>query len=254
MYKIYGITQGLRDVDKSVGMPWIAQPGTKDIIGFYLWCIKGDKTTVVVDTGMSDREVGFMCTVENYGGINYLKDKFKQINVDPAYIKVVIVTHLHSDHFSAYQLYPNATFYIQKKEIEFLTGPASKFFQVAQFGPDVSEIMSLEKENRIKYLDGDAQIAPGIKVVRVGGHTPGSQVVTVTTRKGEAVICADALDQYENLEKNVVGMYANLEQALLAFDRIKALASSPELIIPGHDPLVMKKFFNPFEKMVEIGD
>jgi glyoxylase-like metal-dependent hydrolase (beta-lactamase superfamily II) len=118
--------------------------------------------------------------------------------------------------------------------------------------PDMAEVMKLAYDKRIRYLDGDEQIAPGIRVVLVGGHSPGSQVVVVTTRKGEAVICSDALDLYRNLEEGVVAPGADLLQGLLAWDRIKALASSPELIIPSHDPLVLKKFPNPFEGIAEI--
>jgi len=253
MYKIYGITQGQMEIDKSGGLPWVVKPGTKDRINFYMWCIKDGETTILVDTGMTDKEVNVMCTAENRGGIEYLNKQFKKLDIDRTRIKTVVISHLHSDHFSAHQLYPNATFYVQRKEIEFLTGPAIKFRQVAQFAANMSEVISLANENRIKYLDGDEQIAPGIRAIRVGGHTPGSQVVTVTTKIRNVVLCADAIDSYENLEKGVVGMYVDLVQALLAFDKIKTLASSLELIIPGHDPLVMKRFPNPVEGVVEIG-
>ena len=117
----------------------------------------------------------------------------------------------------------------------------------------MQEVAKLTNANRIRYLDGDEQIAPGIRVVLGGRHTPGSQVVVVTTSRGEAVICADAVDLYRNAEEGVIGTYVDLLPALLAIDRISTLASSPELIIPGHDPLVMKNFPNPIEGVVEIG-
>jgi hypothetical protein len=48
---------------------------------------------------------------------------------------------------------------------------------------------------------------------------------------------------YENLEKHVP-IAATLDAAsnLRAQDRMKQLAASPGLIIPGHDPAVMAKF------------
>ena len=252
MYKIYAISQGQREVDLSRALPWVAEPGTKSRIDFYVWCIKGENSTILVDTGMTEEEAKVMCNVKYLGGAEYVEDKLKKLNVDPAEIETVIISHLHLDHFSAVQLYPKATFYIQRKEIEYLTGPGIKFRQVSQHAPNMPEVVSLAYANRIRYLDGDEQIAPGIRVVLVGGHTPGSQMVVVNTGKGDAVICGDAIDLYQNLEKGVIGMYVDLMPALFALDKMRALASSPELIIPGHDPLVMEKFPSPIEGVVEI--
>lgn len=249
MYKIYGILQGEREVDLSVGLPGVVAPGTKGKIGYYMWCIKGEKTALMVDTGMDDKDAGH----RNIGGVAYLRDKLAKIGVDPATIETVIITHLHDDHFSAYELYPKATFYIQKKDIEFHTGVATRFRQAVQFAADIPQVVRLAYARRVRYLDGDVQIAPGVRVVLVGGHTPGLQVVVVTTSRGDAVICADAVGKYRNLEEGVVGHALNLVDSFLAWDKIRAAASSPELIIPGHDPLVMKKFPNPVDGVVEIG-
>lgn len=253
MYQIYGITQGQRETDLSRALPWLVEPGTKGRIDFYLWCIKDRDNIILVDTGMIDDDAQVMCSANYFGGIDYLKDRFRKLNIDPAQIETVIISHLHLDHFSAYQLYPNAKFYIQRREIEFFAGPGIKFVQVSQFAPNMSEVMKLAYSNRIRYLDGDEEIAPGIRVVLVGGHTPGSQVVTVTTSRGEAVICADAIDRYQNLEAGIIGMSIDLMPALFALDTIRKLASSNELIVPGHDPTVMTRFRNPIEGVVEIG-
>ena len=181
-----------------------------------------------------------------------LLTQMKKLDIDTVGIEKVIVTHLHHDHFSAYQLYPNATFYIQRRETEFLNGPAIRFRQIAGLVPDMAEVIELEHTKRIHYLDGDEQIAPGIRVVLVGGHTLGSQVVVVATQKGETVICSDAVDLYRNLDEGVVAPGVDLLQGLLALDKVRALASSPELIIPSHDPLVLKAFTNPIEGVAEI--
>ena len=249
MYKIYGIKQGEREVDYSGSLPGVVAPGTMGHIAYYMWCIKGEGKTVLVDTGMDDEEAG----KRNFIGLKYLEDKLKKLDVDPANIDTVIVSHLHADHFSAYELYPNATFLVQKRDIEHLTGPGVKFHQIIEFAANMQEVVRLAYAKRIRYLDGDEQIAPGIQAVLVGGHSPGIQVVVVTTSRGKAVICSDAVELYQNLEKDVAGHVVDLLQMLLSYDRIRALASSPELIIPGHDPLVMKNFPNPIENVVEIG-
>ncbi len=249
VYKVYGITQGEKEVDLSVSLPEVVPPGTKGRISYYMWCIKGEKTALLVDTGMDDEDA----KKRNLKGEEYLRDRLKKIGVNPADVEIVIVSHLHADHFSAYGLYPKARFYIQRKDMEFFTGPAVMSRQVTQFAANIPSAVSLAYGKRVQYLDGDEQIAPGIRVLLLGGHTPGSQAVVVTTSRGEVVLCFDIMDFYRNLEEGVFGHSLNLMQSLSAWEKVKAVASSPELIIPGHDPLVMQRFPNPMDGVVEIG-
>lgn len=253
MYKVYAIPQGERNVDLSRPLPFVVEGGTVGRIAAYMWCIKGEDNAILVDTGVTEEFARHFCTARYLGGEKYLADKLRELGVEPADIETVIISHLHSDHFSAYQLYPKATFYVQKKDMEYFTGQGTKFLQVWQHAPKMEEVVKLAYAKRIRFLDGDTQIAPGVQALLVGGHTPGQQIVVVNTARGNAVICSDAMDLYRNLTEGVVGMYSELLPALLALDRIKALASSPELIIPGHEPLVMEKFPNPVKDVAEIG-
>lgn len=252
MYKIYAISQGMREADLSRVLPYVVEPGTKGMIASYMWCIKGEDQAILVDTGMTDESSAKFHTAKYFGGTKYLEERLRAIGVDPGAVKTVIVSHLHDDHFSALELYPRATFWIQRKDIEYVTGPGAGYSQIARFLPHIPELMNMADANRIHYLEGDEEIAPGIKAILIGGHTPGSQVVVVQTDKGNAVICSDGIDLYRNLDERVVGMYAQLLPALQALDRIKQLASLPELIIPGHDVLVLSRFPNPIEGVAEI--
>jgi glyoxylase-like metal-dependent hydrolase (beta-lactamase superfamily II) len=256
MHKIYGITQGEQDIDLSEMLPGRVERGTIGRMGCYMWCIKYEKTALLVDTGMTDEDAKFffrMPGAKCLGGQKYIEAKLKELDVYPAEIEIVIVSHLHFDHFSAHQLYPKASFYIQKKDIEFYTGPGVRFQQIRHGAANIPEVVSLAWAKRIRYVDGNEQIIPGVRVVLVGGHTPGTQVVVVTTSRGDAVICSDSLDFYQQLEEDVTRPSVNLMESLLARDKIRALASSPELIIPGHDALAMKKFPSPIEGVIEIG-
>jgi len=54
--------------------------------------------------------------------------------VIPEDVKTVFVTHLHYDHWAGYELFPNATYFIQEREIAFWQGRAalSRSLRVAQ--------------------------------------------------------------------------------------------------------------------------
>jgi glyoxylase-like metal-dependent hydrolase (beta-lactamase superfamily II) len=249
MYKIYAIEQGEREVEGHRPLPWPAKAPAMIRIAYYVWCIKSDKATIIVDTGLNDEEAH----ERKLNGVEYLKSRFGKLGIDLASVNTVIASHLHFDHFSAVELYPKATFYIQRKEMEFWAGPAAVYPQLAAVAPDMAEIMKLAYGGRVRFLDGDQQFAPGIRLVLMSGHTPGSQAVVVDTNMGQAVIAGDVIDLYRNLEEKIVGAPVDLLQALITLEKVSGLASSPELLLPGHEPLIMKNFPNPFEGIAEIG-
>ena len=83
---------------------------------------------------------------------------------------------------------------------------------------------------------------PGVSVHKVGGHTAGMQIVTVAHAKGRAVVASDASHYYRNFEERIpFNTLHDLPGMYRAFDRISELASSRDLMVPGHDPLVLER-------------
>ncbi|MBI2857764.1 MAG: N-acyl homoserine lactonase family protein [Chloroflexi bacterium] len=234
-YKVYGMLLGEREDTKT---------------SYYMWCARSGETNILIDTGLSDPEV----RRRNLVNVASPAEQLKKIDVDPATVGTIIITHLHSDHFSACHLYPKATFHIQKRDIEFFVGPAVRFKQVTKAAVDMTDVVRFAFAGRIRYLDGDEEVRPGIRVALVGGHTPGSQVVVIDTKRGKVVVCGDAIHTYRNLEEGVPGPEPmNLVESLLSVEKIRAQTSCPELIVPGHDALIMKRFPSPKEGIIEIG-
>jgi glyoxylase-like metal-dependent hydrolase (beta-lactamase superfamily II) len=65
----------------------------------------------------------------------------------------------------------------------------------------------------------------------------------VNTAAGTVVLASDNMYLYENLDKHVpIAATLDAESNLRAQDRMKQMAAKPELIIPGHDPAVLKRF------------
>ena len=103
--------------------------------------------------------------------------------------------------------------------------------------------MTLNYANKIRIVEGDQQVWPGIRVHRVGGHTAGLQIVTVETKRGPVVLTSDASHFYHNVEtRQPVQIITNLPEMLTAFDTIDALAGSTRLVVAGHDPEVADRF------------
>ena len=79
------------------------------------------------------------------------------------------------------------------------------------------------------------------------------QIISVQTKAGRAVVASDASHYYHNVEKNVPFMTLHdIPGMYYGFQRIRALADKPELIIPGHDPLVLERLHGVAEGIVSL--
>jgi glyoxylase-like metal-dependent hydrolase (beta-lactamase superfamily II) len=98
-------------------------------------------------------------------------------------------------------------------------------------------------DGRVCFHDGDGELAPGISVHWVGGHTMGAQIVRVRTKNGWVVLASDAAHYYENFETGrPFAVVYNLAEMLEGYGTMKRLASSAQQVVPGHDPLVLKRY------------
>ena len=212
-------------------------------IAMMVWLVRGNGHTILVDSGFY-REQFF----RQWNVADFVKpsEAIAQAGLKPADITDVIVTHMHWDHADGMDLFPKARIWIQREELEYYAGSAWQA-RNTHGGIDPDDVLAAVKLNtqgRVSLVNGDAQeILPGISCYTGGKHTYASQFVTVSTGAGTVVLASDNMYLYENLEKHVP-IAATLDPAsnLRAQDRMKQLAASPRLIIPGHDPAVMKNF------------
>ena len=175
--------------------------------------------------------------------------------VDPAEVKKVILTHMHWDHAGACYPpgefpFPNAKFYIQEKEWETAMYTVLDDPWLLEHAYHLSSLTYtyfyrpawLALQDHVELVDGEVEIMPGIRVMRLGGHTPGHQIVIVSTKEGAAVISSDLLYFYFNLEEPwPIGWFWNLEEVRFGAHKIEELATSG-IIFAGHDPEVLERY------------
>jgi len=95
----------------------------------------------------------------------------------------------------------------------------------------------------VQFHEGVSELAPGITLHKVGGHTKGLQIVRVKTQRGHVVLASDAAHLYANMERrHPFPIIIDVDDYLAAFDTIEGLASSKAHIVPGHDPLVLARY------------
>jgi glyoxylase-like metal-dependent hydrolase (beta-lactamase superfamily II) len=96
---------------------------------------------------------------------------------------------------------------------------------------------------RVQFHDGVEQLAPGITLHKIGGHSKGLQCVRVKTKRGYVVLAADATHLYDHIyQGRVFPVTFNVGDVLEGYSTIKRLADSLDHIVPGHDPAVIEKY------------
>jgi len=117
---------------------------------------------------------------------------------------------------------------------------ATEFFAGAYEEEEVVAMVRNVYAGRVAFYDGDAELAPGLSVHHVGGHTRGLQVVRLWTRVGWLVLASDASHYADNMNSGrPFPVVFNVGQMIDGWQRLHTLVDDPQHIIPGHDPDVM---------------
>jgi glyoxylase-like metal-dependent hydrolase (beta-lactamase superfamily II) len=240
-YEIYAIKYGER-VGTRGGMFVYGDPHDAPMaMDYFVWAIRNAQRTIVIDVGYG-REEG------ERRGRTFLRspaEGLRLIGIEATKVQDVIVTHMHYDHVGNLQLFPNARFHIQDEELAYVTGRAMTHHVLrSSFAlNDVLEMVRLLYGERIVFHNGDEEVAPGVTVHHIPGHTRGLQSVRVHSERGWVVLASDAAHYYENLEKETP--FATLENMFLmleGFRRLRKLAATDAHIVPGHDPAVLERY------------
>jgi glyoxylase-like metal-dependent hydrolase (beta-lactamase superfamily II) len=217
-----------------------------------VWVVRGSGHTIVVDSGFYRPQF-----FKNWKVRDFVRPDMAvaRAGVKPEDVTDVILTHAHWDHADGADLFPKAKVWIQKDEYSYYTGAAWQ--EGGKHGgidpEDLAALLQINTQGRLRLVDGDREILPGVRVYTGGRHTYASQYVSVPTRSGPAVLASDNMYLFENLEKHAaIAQTFDRQSNLKAQDNMKALAGAKGHIVPGHDPAVMTRYPKVAEGVVRI--
>jgi len=210
---------------------------------YFIWVIQNSERTIIVDTGFS-----------KHGGEvrkrTFVIDPalaYDALGVDREASPVVVVTHAHYDHIGNLGLFPTSELVLASSEFEFWTGPLAtrRQFHHSVEDEEIATLAAAEAEGRVRRYDGSLELAPGVTVLEVGGHTPGQSVVIVQTTEGPVLLASDSIHYYEELEQDMpFAFVADLPAMYAGFDTINAMVASGQVthVVSGHDPSTLSRF------------
>jgi glyoxylase-like metal-dependent hydrolase (beta-lactamase superfamily II) len=215
---------------------------TSSDLDYFVWVAKRSDRVFLIDTGMSEETA--KRRREEF--VRLPADAIRLLGLDPTKVEDIILTHLHYDHAGTLDRYPNARFYVQDSEMSYVTGRCM-CSRLLRRGYEVDDVVHLVRSvfaDKVAFADENCVITHGLSVHRVGGHTGGSQVVRVWTRRGWVVLASDAAHLFLNARKGAPfpSVY-RVDEMMEGFRTILHLAEgSWDHVIPGHDPLVMQLY------------
>ena len=132
-----------------------------------------------------------------------------ETGVRPDQIAKVVVTHMHFDHIGGLlgadrtPLFPNARLVVQAGELE----DAYAQCDLCKASYVEEDWRALKESGRLEVVEGDAEVAPGVRVVKTGGHTRAHQIVRFSSQGREGVFWGDLIPTAAHLRPHYVMAY-----------------------------------------------
>jgi glyoxylase-like metal-dependent hydrolase (beta-lactamase superfamily II) len=217
---------------------------------YYIVLIQNEKRSILVNTGMPDDFSDFEKFVKAWHPAcrlyreeaERLTSILESAGLTPEDIDLVLITPLTVYTTGNLRLFPKATICLNRRGW-------IDFWAPDRHAPRLPMDIAMCRESRlfladggisrIRLLEDEEWICPGISCFRTGGHHASSMAIAVNTEKG-TVILGDCFFTYDNLEKNIpIGWAENHHEIYAAYARVREEA---DIAVPLYDPEVLRRF------------
>lgn len=245
LYEVIAVRVGTRDTHRSDVYLNYHLYGCDDgpaVVDYFFWILRNGERVVVVDTGFGP-EAGAR---RGRQLLLHPADALDRLGIPLESVEDVVVTHGHYDHIGNLDLFPRATIHMAKSEYDFWTSKIAANTQFSYYSEDheIDHLRRAQQEQRLRLYSGEASLGSGIKLVEVGGHTPGQAMAYVSTTEGVVLLASDAVHFYEELERDMpFTAISDLPRMYEVFENIRNDAGKTySVLIPGHDRDVLTRF------------
>ncbi|MCL6613002.1 MAG: N-acyl homoserine lactonase family protein [Firmicutes bacterium] len=208
----------------------------QEMVPSFLFYIRTNDNHVLIDTGFSRVDGHKEIINVKFNQKKQIEEILKDNNINYEKINFIICTHLHWDHIGNINLFPNAKIILQLEELTWaLTAPIWEPGYIKFF---LKQILKKIDEEKVLIVNGNKFINKDIKVIKVRGHTPGSQMVVTYFNGKEVVISGDIIMTYKNIEEEIpIGLFYNLKECQKVITLIKERKC---IVLPSHDWKVLE--------------
>ncbi len=189
----------------------------------------GDGKHILIDSGLPEIMPEGETEFEN--GQDVI-EQLASIGLKPDDIDTVISTHYDGDHAGRHAVFTKAHYVVQR--VHHLDAASNPRFAATR--PQWDQPME-----RIRLVDGDMELLPGLELIETSGHVPGHQSVLVRLPKtGAVLLTIDAVAFREGFVRDLVddGSNPDAEAIRASTNKLLDLVEQEHigLVIFGHDP------------------
>lgn len=203
--------------------------------------IRAGKHNILVETGIGDKFDAKFRDIYDVQHPPTLLAALDGLGVKPANIHLVINTHLHFDHCGwntrrvdgmTVPTFPRARYLIQRGEWESAQNPTER--DRASYIEECFEPV----EKQTEFLDGKAEISPGIRLEVVPGHTRNLQCVFIESGNDCACFISDTVPTAAHLAYPWIMSFDLYPLETLTSKKrlLPELAQKKAIVIFPHDP------------------
>ncbi|MDP6923682.1 MAG: MBL fold metallo-hydrolase [Candidatus Scalindua sp.] len=208
--------------------------------------IMDDKRKILIDTGIGTKLSKKIQKIYKLDQTEHnLEASLEKYDLEAKDITDVILTHLHLDHVGGATYlkgkklkltFPNATYYVQKTHHEWASKPSER--DKGSF--IIEDFKTIEREGKLRLIDGYAMILPNIDVIIYDGHTIGQQVIKISDGIDTLVYCSDVIPFTSHINLPYIPSY-DINPITSVEDKEKLLTRACEgdwILFFEHDPVI----------------
>ncbi len=208
--------------------------------------VRSKDQTMIIDAGIGDTMDAKSVEIYGVDRPRHLDHSLADAGLSPGDIDIALASHLHFDHVGGFTArdssgalvprFPRARYVARTAEWADATHPHER--NRASYLQE--NFVPLMDAGVLELVDGDAEIMPGVRVRRTGGHTMHHQIVMIESGGRTAVFAADLIPTSAHIDVPWIMAYDLYPMDTLAFKRtfIREAIEREYLIFFEHDPLV----------------
>jgi glyoxylase-like metal-dependent hydrolase (beta-lactamase superfamily II) len=232
------------DKDKPKTRQWFYLPVSGALV-------EHDDGYLLFDTGLNmdsrklvSKDILDVFPILKLDGNNSIENQLKLLNLKPEDISAVVLSHLHWDHSGQACIFKEmkTPIIVHKKELNY----ALYSMWIGKSGAYIFENLEpLRGANWVPIEDSVYELYPGIEVILMGGHTPGSLMLKIVTKQGNTYLfTSDFIQVPIELEvENMGWLMGDAEEWYTSIRKLKFLLKNKKTFpIIGHDPDLWNKY------------
>ena len=215
------------------------------VVGMRPLLVRGERL-MLIDAGAGDKMDVKTAGIYVFDRAESLDVTLARAGVAPDEIEIVLASHLHFDHAGGFTIrgadgvvrpkFRAARYVISRGEWEDATHPHERN-RASYFAENY---VPLHEAGVVDFIEGDVEVAPGIRVRRTGGHTRFHQLVTIESERKTAVFAADLFPTTAHVDVPWIMAYDLYPMETLEFKRrfVREAIDGDYLVFFEHDPRI----------------